>query len=152
MSSDTITTLLLQLRQAHRVSARAQQTVIDLTDKLVSALEQQADRLPKCPPDVMLIQQAVCAKYGITRSQLIAHMRPSHLTRPRHVAMMLCDELLRLPRNQLRFHFQRRANMIEHAVAAISSALATEPRFKAEYETLKAEVQAQLLTPTKISA
>jgi chromosomal replication initiator protein len=85
-----------------------------------------------------LVQDIVAGHFGLTRSQLLGSRRLGHIVIARHVAMLLCIEMLRgasLPR--VGRWFRRDHTSVLHARERMRRKIAVDPKFAEEVEELR---------------
>ena len=85
-----------------------------------------------------LIQDIVAGQYGLARAQLLGRRRLPHIVLARHIAILLCLEMLRgasLP--QVGRWFHRDHTSVLHARDAMRRKIAVDPKFAVEVEELR---------------
>jgi chromosomal replication initiator protein len=87
---------------------------------------------------VTLVQDIVAERFGLTRGQLLGRRRLPHIVRGRHIAMLLCLEMLpgaSLP--QVGRWFGRDHTTVLHARDAMCRKIAVYPEFAEQVEELR---------------
>jgi chromosomal replication initiator protein len=84
------------------------------------------------------IQDIVAGQYGLARAQLLGRRRLPHIVLARHIATLLCLEMLRgasLP--QVGRWFHRDHTSVLHARDAMRRKIAVDPEFARQVEELR---------------
>ncbi len=80
------------------------------------------------------IETAVCARFGLTRLELMGMRRARAVARPRQIAMFLAREMTGLSLPRLGTHFARDHTTILHAVRRITRLMEQDTAFAREVE------------------
>ncbi len=75
------------------------------------------------PPTLTAIQDAVCAVYGVARSDLLSPSRSERIVRARQMAMYLARELTSLSLAEISRGFDRDHSTVAHAIRAVEAKL-----------------------------
>ena len=88
-----------------------------------------------------IVQTIVAGQFGLSRAQLLGRRRLPHIVLARHIAMLLCLEMLRgvsLP--QVGRWFHRDHTSVLHARDAMRRKIAVDPEFGRQVEELRQQI------------
>lgn len=93
-------------------------------------------------PTIASIIAVVCAKYGVTRTDILSHRRTRNVVVPRQIAIVLAKRLTLRSLPELGRRFGNRDHTtILHAINKISRMRADDPAFDAELQALERELK-----------
>lgn len=127
MSNETLTT------RAARLAAELQDVM-----QLISAETQKLIDVNQCSqPAIRVIQELVCDHLGVSQAVMFSPIRSASYVYARQLAMWLCRELTAHTFTEIGGWFGGRDHgTVMFAVSAINKRRDTEPRVKAEVESL----------------
>lgn len=100
--------------------------------------------LPVPPRATLLIQEAVCKKFGIDRRDLIGPVRKPIFVKPRQIAMFLTRELLALSYPRIATEFRRcDHSAVIHSVRIAQKMIDRDPAIAATVAELREELSAE---------
>jgi chromosomal replication initiator protein len=88
------------------------------------------------------IVDIVAEQFGLTRAQLLGRRRLPHIVLARHIAMLLCIEMLQASLPQVGEWFGRDHTTVLHARDAMGRKIAVDRKFAKQVEGLRRIIRA----------
>lgn len=96
-------------------------------------------------PKIAIIQRIVADHYGLELPTMWSAARPAHIAVPRQMAVALAVEVAREASTVIHRMFGKKSTAtVFHAIKTVHGRCDTDPKYRAEFATVKAKVVAAL--------
>jgi chromosomal replication initiation ATPase DnaA len=131
--NENSSSLRSDLRLLHHHYSAFNEIAVRLTRKIERMLN--PDGFQK-RPKILLIQEIVCAHYGMPITIMTSRLKPARFIEPRAVAMYISREVTHFTLQDIGDCFGRDHGTVTYAINAVIDRLATEPAFANQVASL----------------
>lgn len=130
-------------RYCSRINSRLSVLEIRLRDLEARQLTHEVTSLHR--PRVATVQRVVAEHYGLELSCMWSAARPAYMAGPRQIAIVLASQVAKEASTVIcRVFGKKSAATVFHAITSVKDRCFTDPKYRAEFEVVKAKVVAAL--------